>query len=120
LVGIIASSQLVDPLNSWSALLPETRREVALPEVVEQRHEASRALAPSDALDPRHVGAGGLADEEARAREPPAHPIGILARHGDPFIDDAFVQDRGNDILGAPERLEALDPGAHFWRHTGH
>jgi len=61
----IDSDEEVRPRLSF--LVPETGREVALPEVVEQSHEASRSLATGDAFDPHHVGPGGLADEKARA-----------------------------------------------------
>src|SRR5262249_55143992 len=75
--------------------------------------------ATSDALDARHVGAGGLADEKAGAREPAAHRVGFVARDGDPFVDDRLVQDRWHDVSGA-EGLEAFDPGKHLGEHRDH
>src|SRR5229473_5830161 len=52
------------------SLVPEAGREVALSKVVEQGHEASRALPTRDPFDAHHVGTGGLADKKARAGEP--------------------------------------------------
>src|SRR2546426_177837 len=99
-------------------LVPETGREVALPQIVEQGDEASCSLAPRDAFDSHHVGARRLADEEACACQSDAHLIGVIARHRDTLLDDTLVQDRGDDVLRIPERLETFDSRERLWEHT--
>src|SRR6186997_2190671 len=62
--------------GSPSVTPPEARAEVALPEVVEDGDHHSPLDAGHDGLDPLHVSARGLSDEEAD----PGEPLAIIVR----------------------------------------
>src|SRR2546430_17486321 len=64
------------------------------------------------------IGARRLPDEEAGTRQPPAHRVRLAARDGDTFVDYTLIQDRGDDVCGTPEWLEAFDPGKRLREHT--
>src|SRR3989475_8371757 len=108
------------PLRSGQSpwLIPETGRKIALSQIVEQGDEAPDSLAARHAFDAHQVGARRLPDEEAGTRQPPAHRVRLAARDGDTFVDDTLIQDRGDDVCGTPEWLEAFDPGKRLREHT--
>src|SRR6266478_5845710 len=71
---------------------------------------APDSLAARHAFDADEIGARRLPDEEAGTRQPPAHRVRLAARDGDTFVDYTLIQDRGDDVCGTPEWLEAFDP----------
>src|SRR2546427_1204974 len=94
-----------------TSLIPEAGGEVALAEVVEDRDESAPSDALCDAFDTGHIGPGRLTDEEARRRQPHAHPVRLVDSDRDALVDHFLVQDRRHDVLGAPQWLQSLDAG---------
>src|SRR6058998_105624 len=92
-----------------TALIPEAGGEVALAEVVEDRDESAPSDALRDTLDTGHVGPGRLTDEEARRRQPHAHPVRLVDSDRDALVDHFLVQDRRHDVFGASQWLKPLD-----------
>src|SRR5215470_18650076 len=91
--------------------VPQPGRKIPLAEVVEQRDEASAALALGDPLDAGQIGPGRLSDEESDRGQALAHHVRFLDADGHAFVDDALVEDCRHDVLGPAERLESLDAG---------
>src|SRR5262249_37831031 len=91
--------------------IPQPGRKIALAEVVEQRDEASAALARGDPLDARQVGAGRLSDEEPGRGQALAHHVGLLDADRHTLVDDTLVEDRRHGVLGRGGGLEPLDAG---------
>src|SRR5206468_11880649 len=92
-----------------SPSIPEPRREVALAEVVEERHETTLPFAARDLFDAREIRARRLPDEESGLRQAAAHRVRVVRTDRHELVDHALVQDRGHDVFRAAERLEPLD-----------